>query len=220
MRCLCRFALLLALTVPVWGASKTHVVFLGKTQSVKILAGPDEGDTLSINVRPLYVDDKLKEFTTGPAHDVTDRLFVVQRAYRVNDSLPGDSPKQSKWVWQRGGWLQVDRVSGHIAPIKLPDFDPSASRVSWYRDYAAYCGISETGERWYAEVAQIGARKAVFRRELGRGDTGSETAENCTVPLWERRPPRVTFSPAGAGRFTVNIRTRQAEEPADNAAEP
>jgi len=214
-----RLALVLALAIPGWGASKVHVVALGKAQTAKILVGPDEATTVSINVRPLYVDDKLKEFTTGSAHDVTDKLFVVQRAYRVNDSLPGDSSKQSKWVWQRGGWLLVDRVSGHITQVKLPDFDPGASQVSWYRDYAAYCGISDSGERWYAEVAQIGARKAVFRRELGRGGSGSEAAEKCSLPVWERRPPRVTFSPPAGDKFTVNVRTRQTEEPTDNAAE-
>ena len=219
MRYFCRVALLLALAIPARSATKVHVVALGKAQSVKILVGPDEASTLSINVRPLYVDDKLKEFTTGSAHDVTDRLFVVQRAYRVNDSLPGDSPKQSKWVWQRGGWLLVDRVSGHITQLKLPDFDPGTSQVSWYRDYAAYCGASDSGEHRYAEVAQIGSRKAVFRRELGRGV--SEAADKCSLAVWERRPPRVTFSPTAGDKFTVNVRTRQAqsEESADNGAD-
>jgi hypothetical protein len=216
MRYFCRVVLLLALAIPAWSATKVHVVALGKTQSVRILVGPEEASTLSINVRPLYIDDKMKEFTTGSAHDVTDRLFVVQRAYRVNDSLPGDSPKQSKWIWQRGGWLLVDRISGHITQLKLPDFDPGTSQVSWYRDYAAYCGVSDSGERWYAEVAQIGVRKAVFRRELGRGAASPET---CSSAAWERRPPRVTLSPATGDKFTVNVRTRQAEEPADNAAE-
>ena len=31
----------------------------------------------------------------------------------------------------------------------------------WYRAYAAYCGISESAERWSALVAQGGARKPV-----------------------------------------------------------
>ncbi len=46
---------------------------------------------------------KLKDFTTGDIHDVTDREFVVRRAYRINDSLPDDARKTPKWLWQRGG---------------------------------------------------------------------------------------------------------------------
>jgi hypothetical protein len=60
------------------------------------------------------VDGVLKEWTTGDAHEVTDRSFVVRRAIRLNDALPGDqagpdgrpsekpAPAASRWVWQRG----------------------------------------------------------------------------------------------------------------------
>jgi hypothetical protein len=48
-------------------------------------------------------------------------------------------------VWQRGPWLLVDRVTGHVVVLKLPDYDPSVSQVSWFRDYAAYCGITASG---------------------------------------------------------------------------
>ena len=41
---------------------------------------------------------------------MTDRSFVVRRVLRLNDSLPGD--KTGHWVWQRGPWLLVDRVTG------------------------------------------------------------------------------------------------------------
>lgn len=221
MRSVFGFALLLATVFPLWSASKPHVVFLGKPQPAKVSLDKDEAQTLTISVRGLYVDNKLKEFTTGSPHDVTDRLFVVQRAFRMNDSLPGDNPKQLTSVWQLGGWLLVDRATGHVTQVRLPDFDPTCSKVSWYRDYAAYFGASDTGERWYAEVAQIGVKKAVFRKEIGKSSPASE-APGCKVsaPQWERRPPRVTFSPSGAEKFTVNVVTRHAiEEPAEDAAE-
>src|ERR1700721_1788364 len=38
---------------------------------------------LTIKVRPLLIDAHLKEFTLGAIHEVTDRLFVVRRAFRV-----------------------------------------------------------------------------------------------------------------------------------------
>src|SRR3954452_20895178 len=69
-------------------AAKQHVISFGKPLSVKLFVGPSEDKTLDIKVRALYVDAKIKEFTTGEVHDVTDRLFVVRRSFRVNNSLP------------------------------------------------------------------------------------------------------------------------------------
>jgi len=59
--------------------------------------------------------------------------------------------------WQRGGWLLVDRVTGRVLPINLPEFDASYSAASWYRDYAAYCGVSDDGKKAYAVVAKSAA---------------------------------------------------------------
>src|ERR1700683_3129183 len=133
-------------------ASKPHIITLGKWTSVRWV--PDSGATadkpLTLKVRPLLVDGRVKEFTLGPSHDITDRLFVVQRAFRVNDSLPQESSASPHWQWQRGGWLLVDRTTGHISPINLPEFDIVYSDVSWYRDYAAYCGVSDDGQQVYA----------------------------------------------------------------------
>jgi hypothetical protein len=42
------------------------------------------------------VDGVLKEWTTGDAHDVTDRSFVVRRAIKLNDALPDDKPVSSR----------------------------------------------------------------------------------------------------------------------------
>lgn len=216
------FVFTLTMTISAWSASKPHVVFLGKPQTVKIHFARDESQTVTISVRPLYVDTKFKDYTTGDAHEVTDRQFVVQRAYRLNDSLPGDSPKQSKWVWQRGDWLLVDRVSGHIAQLKLPDFDAASSHVSWYRDYAAYCGGSDNGARWNALVAQIGVRKALFHKELAKtaaADTDARVPD-CSPAKWQRHPARVTFSPDNGQPFTVNVVPHHAEELAgDSEAE-
>jgi len=197
-------------------ASKPHVVSLGKPVLVKLLLGPAEEKTLDITVRPLYVDAKLKDFTTGEPHDVTDREYVIRRAYRINDSLPDDQRKTPKWLWQRGGWLLVDRMSGKISLIKLPDFDPFYSEVSWYRDYAAYCGITSSGERVNAVVAEIGGRKPLFRKELGKNSMGDAADSNCSAPRWERQPSRVTFLPKTGDKFTVNVSGRFADEAPDN----
>ncbi len=49
-------------------------------------------DDKELKIRALLVDGVLKEWTTGDAHDVTDRSFVVRRVIKVNDALPGDKP--------------------------------------------------------------------------------------------------------------------------------
>ena len=67
-------------------------------------------------------------------------------------------------MWQRGPWLLVDRVTGRVTALKLPDYDPGVSQVSWFRDYAAYCGLTASGKSLYAVVAQVAARKAMLAK--------------------------------------------------------
>ena len=104
---------IVVLTGTVIAASRPHVIAFGKWTSVKWLAGADETSPLELKVRALYVDGKLKEFAIGNPHEITERLFAVRRAFRINDSLPDESVP--RWQWQRGGWLLVDRVSGRAS---------------------------------------------------------------------------------------------------------
>ena len=53
----------------------------------------ESGPPREVKVRALIMDGRMREFATGPLHDVTDRVFVVRRAFRVNDSLPSDAKK-------------------------------------------------------------------------------------------------------------------------------
>jgi hypothetical protein len=195
----------LIVAVSAQSASKPHVVSLGHTTGVKLLVGPSEDKTMNITVRALYVDGKVKEFTTGNTHDVTDREFVVRRAYRINDALPDDPAKPPKWLWQRDGWLLVNRVSGKITALRLPYFDAFYSDVSWYRDYAAYCGISSSGERVMAVIAEAGSNKPLFHRDVGKNSQGDAQDSNCSPPHWERQPARVTFLPKLGEQFTVKV---------------
>ena len=152
---------------------KAHMVVLGAVRKVAYTkvgdpAGAAAGED-SLRIRALLLDGVVKEWTTGDAHDVTDRSFVVRRAIRLNDTLPNDksgpAEKQGHWVWQRGPWLLVDRVTGHVVALKLPDYDPGVSQVSWFRDYGAYCGVTASGKSLYAVVAQVAARKAVLAKK-------------------------------------------------------
>jgi len=216
-----RLPIALSLSIFVTQASavattRSHIVTFGKWTTVQWFpessAGAADEKPLTLKVRPLLVDTRVKEFTLGPAHDVTDRLFVVRRAFRVNDSLPQESASPPHWEWQPGGWLLVDRATGHISLINLPDFDIFYSAVSWYRDYAAYCGVSDDSKKVYAVVAQINRRKPILKKPIeGENivdkqmkDAPSDSA--CPAPAWQRTPARVTFEPAGAPKQTYAIR--------------
>jgi len=187
---------------------KPHVISFGKWTTVRLSAtGATDDKPLTLKVRPLLLDDRVKEFTLGPAHDVTDRLFVVRRAFRVNDSLPQESTFPPRWQWQMGGWLLVDRITGRTSPINLPGFDVFYSAVSWYRDYAAYCGVSDNGKKIYAMVAQLNRRKPVLKKPLEGEILAENAAESaCPVPVWQRTPARVTFEPAASPKQTFAIR--------------
>jgi hypothetical protein len=161
---------------------------------------------LDLKVRALYVDTRMKEYTTGTTHEITDRLFAVRRVFRVNDALPEESA--THWQWQRGGWLVVDRGSGKISQLSLPEFDPFYSTASWYRDNVAYCGVSEDGKKLYALVAQVGRRKPVLKKAMGEPDGDDAPDSECPAPKWERAPARVTFQPDDTQKVVFSIRGR------------
>jgi hypothetical protein len=188
---------------------KPHIVVLGAVKKVPYSKAGDPAGAVSsedaLKIRPLMVDGAIKEWTTGDAHDVTDRSFVVRRVLRLNDSLPGD--KLGHWVWQRGPWLLVDRVVGHVTPLKLPHYDPAVSQVSWFRDYAAYCGVTASGKSLYAVVAQLAARKPMLAKKVDAYDQDPKSRPDpvCAPPEWQREPLRVTFHPTGKGDLSYDI---------------
>lgn len=178
---------------------KGHTVALGVVKQVGYSragdpAGAEAGES-ELRIRALLVDGALQEWTTGNTHDVTVRSFVVRRAMRLNNTLPGDKAEQ--WVWQRGPWLLVDRTTGRVTPLKLPDYDPGISQVSWFRDFAAYCGLTPSGKSLYAVVAQVAARRPVLAKKLAAFDPENRPDPVCAAPDWQRDPLRVIFHPTG-----------------------
>jgi hypothetical protein len=209
LKCALLFAIMWAGRAEGNAASKSRVISFGKWTSTKWPNATGQ-KLLDIKVRALFVDARLKEYTTGIPHELTDRLFVVRRAFRVNDALPGESAAASapKWEWQRGGWLLVDRLTGRVTQLNLPEFDPFYSTASWYRDYVAYCGVSEDGKKLYVMVAQVGRRKAILKKEDGEPIGAEEPDSECPAPAWERTPMRVTFQPNDKEKLVFSIRSR------------
>jgi hypothetical protein len=200
-------ALALALPAPAWCVSKPHTVALGAVRKEPYSVEGDPAgarkDETELKVRPLVVDGKVKEWTTGDAHDVTERSFAVRRAVRLNDSLPTDHTP--RWVWQRGPWLLVDRESGKVTALHLPDFDPGISEVAWFRDYAAYCGLSAGGKELFAVVAQVAARRPLLRKKLGAWDPADHPSPACGAAQWQREPLQVGFQATGAAAVSFDL---------------
>ena len=219
---LLHLALLLPLCTPLALAKsagpKIHTVALGPMRRVPFTpayatADTKDEDSTTLRIRALFVDERQKEWTLGDQHAVTDRTFAIRRALHVNDALPGDPGE--RWTWQPGPWLLVDRVTGHITPLHLPDFDPSVSNVVWFRDYAAYCGLSTPTSRstksdpapasLVAVVAQVGARKPVAQRPLGKFPQTDHPIPACKPAAWQRLPMRATLTPTTGDPITFDV---------------
>src|SRR6478735_10106303 len=188
-------------------APRMHTVSLGRWRAVEVRS--DSGEAQQVKVRELIIDGRTREYTTGLLHEVTDRLFVVRRAYRINDALP-EEKKPQQWIWRLDGWISVDRQTGHVAQLNLPSFDGDTSEASWYRDYAAYCGASDDGSKSYLMVSQLGRRKPILKKEY--------PGPACAAPKWERSPSRVTFTTAGE-KTTFAVHAHSADLQPDTAEE-
>jgi hypothetical protein len=98
-RILCSTLFVWLAVAPLSALRKPHVISFGKWQTVKrfvdtaLLSMTDpqnpplaepKVDTKEVEfkIRPLFVDAQRKENTTGLPHEITDRIFVVRRAYR------------------------------------------------------------------------------------------------------------------------------------------
>jgi hypothetical protein len=196
-------------------AARSHLIAFGPWLKVQLFVGADADRVQEMRIRSLNIDGHSREFTVGVPHDVTDRVFVVRRAFRMNDALT----THPEWKWQRDGWMMVDRTSGRISKLNLPDFDSFYSTVSWFRDYAAYCGVTD-GQKVYAVVAQLGERKPVLRTYVGLAKGNDEPDSECAAPIWQKQPVRVTFEPTGGQKLSYLIHGRSSEpELGDERAE-
>ncbi|MGC9293237.1 MAG: hypothetical protein ACP5EP_11055 [Acidobacteriaceae bacterium] len=200
--------LLFSLSAVVPAVAKVHSVALGAPRTVPYTAPTLSTKTAesapgTLRVRPLVVDGRVLEWCAGEVHEVTDRSFVVRRAVRLNDALP--SEHGAHWIWTLGPWLLVDRMTAHITVLRLPDFDPAVSQATWFRDYAAYCGINSTGKHLYAVVAQLGVRRPLVARALGKWTADDHPTPVCAASTWQRQPLQVTFHPTDGDAVSFQL---------------
>lgn len=189
-------------------AARMHVVTLGAVRKVPYT--PPEAtleskgeESTTLRVRPLLIDDRPREWTVGDLHEVTDRTFVIRRAFRINDALPGEG---SHWTWQPGPWLQVDRTTGRVTPLHLPNFDAQISDVVWFRDYAAYCGLIPSLKGGVvAVVAELGAHKVIAQHVIANWPLEKPAHPVCSPAQWQRLPMRATLSLAGGAPITFDV---------------
>jgi hypothetical protein len=214
------FALTVVQNTPLRAATvpKTHIVTFGFVRKVPYTPVTSSAEP-SLKIRPLLIDGHQREWTLGEPHDITDRSFTIRRALRINDALPTDSA--AHWVWQPGPWLLVDRGTGHITALHLPDFDPAVSTVVWFRDYAAYCGVaSSTRGGLFALVAQLtgtSAARRVAQKQIGKWPIPDAPDPPCAPANWQRSPLRATLQPANAPLITFDITgTSSLVEEGDN----
>jgi hypothetical protein len=193
-------------------AVKPHTISFGKWTNVKWFTGPDEATVSELKVRPLYIDGRLREYVLNTPHDITERLFVIRRAFRINDNLPEERPVATWWIWQRGGWILVDRFAGHISTINFTGFDPYYSNGEWYRDYFAFCSLTEDGKKILAVVEELGRRKSVVKQPLGEFAGNGAADSACATPTWQRQPARVTFQSSSGQKFSFTLRGQVAGE--------
>jgi hypothetical protein len=219
MRLLTYLFLASTLALTASAATKPHAITFGKTISVAWFVGDDEKTSVELKVRQMFIDARPREFTLGTPHEVTDRLLVVRRVIRINDALPNEPVSPKSWRWERGGWLLVDRATGHTSSITLPEFDPYFSSASWYRDYVAYCGVSEDEKKISAIVIQVGRRKPLLRKPLGPLSDPAAPDSSCAMPSWQRQPARVTFDAGTNQRITFSVRAHALDISTDDGEE-
>jgi len=218
--------LLVLSALPMAAATKPHTVVLGVVR--KVPYQPSDAttkltgdDAITLKVRALLIDGQQKEWTTGDTHDITDRTFTVRRAMRLNDALPGEA---AHWVWQPGPWLTVDRITGHITALHLPDFDAAVSEVVWFRDYAAYCGVNSTtkADTLVAVVAQVSVRKPILHQTISKWNPAQHAQPPCAPAVWQRQPVRVHIQPTGTAPIDVEVvgATSSMIEEGDSIDEP
>ena len=100
----------------------------------------------------------------------------------------------------------MDRSSGRITQLKLPDFDSvlfGGKLVSRLRSLLRRQQAMPSG--WWPWSRRSVSRNRSIARNLGKASGGDLPDSDCAAPHWDRQPARVTFLPKAGEKFTVNV---------------
>ena len=76
---------------------KPHMISFGKWTAAKWYVGP-KAKAVDMKIRALYRRHAPEGVHDRDAAEVTDRLFVVRRMFRLNDTLPSGSQRPPRVV--------------------------------------------------------------------------------------------------------------------------
>jgi len=91
--------------------------------------------------------------------------------------------------------LFVDRVTGRVSLLTLPEFDPFYSTLSWHRDDVACCGVSDDGKKLFVAVALLGWTEPIRKKTFGNAGGEDVPDSGCPAPAWQRLALPVTVEP-------------------------
>ena len=115
------------------------------------------------------VDSRLKEYTTGSPHELTDRLFVVRRAFRVNDALPAEMAalaRDGSGSAAAGRWSTGLPVESRNSTCRSTI--PSIRAPSWYRDYIGLLRRFGRGQESFTPSwRRWGGEKPILKKDVG-----------------------------------------------------
>ena len=105
---------------------------------------------------------------------------------------------------QRGGGLRVDRLTGALSPIRLPEFDSYCS-VDVGTATTSPIAVAPTTARNCSAV-QVGRRQPVLKKLLGETAGKDLPDSECPAPVGERALTRVHFETEPDHEFTDSVR--------------
>jgi len=144
---------------------------------------------------------------------IRNAIHLVQE--QESRKLDGSLAKTTSHVQSQPNQYRTTAGPESLAVLNLPDFDPFYSTASWYRDYIAYCGVSDDGKKLYAIVVQVGRRKPILKKDAGEPAGDDDPDSECPPPVWERNPMRVTFQPDDDQKLVFSIRSRVVDVVSD-----
>src|SRR6185312_9586093 len=111
-----------------YSAPRQHTILLGKWRSVEVLS--DSGTAQPAKVRTLIVDGRLRDYVSGPPHDVTSEASWY-RDYAAYCGASDDGSKTFMMVVQLGKRKPILKKETTVSACTAPQWERTPSRVTF-----------------------------------------------------------------------------------------